>query len=146
MKPTRLSLLLIAVLCAAAVQAQQYPSKPIRFIVGFPPGGGTDIVTRLVAAKLTESWGQQTIVDNRPGATGMIAAQIVSKAPADVRLSIIENLAEEEGLAAIEIEGHEPHDHMLDIFAFTRAAASLTMLRSAILATSSLFLRYPTLS
>ena len=83
MKPARLSLLLIAVLCAAAVQAQQYPSKPIRFIVGFPPGGGTDIVTRLIAAKLTESWGQQTIVDNRPGATGMIAAQLVSKAPAD---------------------------------------------------------------
>jgi tripartite-type tricarboxylate transporter receptor subunit TctC len=83
MKPARLSLLLIAALCAAAVQAQQYPSKPIRFIVGFPPGGGTDIVTRLVAAKLTESWGQQTIVDNRPGATGMIAAQLVSKSPAD---------------------------------------------------------------
>ena len=83
MKPARLSLLLIAALCATAVHAQQYPTKPIRFIVGFPPGGGTDIVTRLIAAKLTESWGQQTIVDNRPGATGMIAAQLVSKAPAD---------------------------------------------------------------
>ena len=83
MKPARLSLLLIAALCAPAVHAQQYPTKPIRFIVGFPPGGGTDIVTRLIAAKLTESWGQQTIVDNRPGATGMIAAQLVSKAPAD---------------------------------------------------------------
>ena len=54
MKTARLSLLLIAVLCAAAVQAQQYPSKPIRFIVGFPPGGGTDVVARVIAGKLTE--------------------------------------------------------------------------------------------
>ena len=63
--------------------AQTYPSKSIRVIVGFPPGGGTDIVTRIVAAKLTEAWGQQVIVDNRAGATGMIGANAVAKSAPD---------------------------------------------------------------
>ena len=70
-------------LMAGAAAAQAYPSKPIRVIVGFPPGGGTDIVARLIGQKLTESWGQQVIVDNRPGATGMIGAQAIAKAPPD---------------------------------------------------------------
>ena len=77
-------LLLIAIaLCALNAHAQQYPTKTIRFIVGFPPGGGTDIVTRLVAAKLTETWDQQVVVDNRPGATGMIGANVVAKSAPD---------------------------------------------------------------
>ncbi len=83
MKLARLSLLLITALCCAGAHAQSYPSKPIRFIVGFPPGGGTDIVTRLVAAKITDAWGQQTVVDNRPGATGMIGANAVAKSAPD---------------------------------------------------------------
>ena len=68
---------------SASAAAQQYPSKVIRYIVGFPPGGGTDLIARLIAQKLTESWGQQVIVDNRPGATGMIGASVVAKAPPD---------------------------------------------------------------
>ncbi len=83
MKLIRLLLLLVITLCAAGIHAQQYPTKTIRFIVGFPPGGGTDIVTRIAAAKLTEAWGQQVVVDNRPGATGMIAANLVAKSPPD---------------------------------------------------------------
>jgi tripartite-type tricarboxylate transporter receptor subunit TctC len=83
MKLLRLSLLLITALCSAGAHAQQYPTKTLRFIVGFPPGGGTDIVTRIVAAKLTEALGQQVVVDNRPGATGMIAANAVAKSAPD---------------------------------------------------------------
>lgn len=74
-----------ALLCltAAAAMAETYPSKPVRLIVGFPPGGGTDIVSRLIGQKLTESMGQQIIVDNRAGATGTLAANLVARAIPD---------------------------------------------------------------
>ncbi|MGE3928443.1 MAG: Bug family tripartite tricarboxylate transporter substrate binding protein, partial [Lautropia sp.] len=66
-----------------AASGQAYPSKPIRFVVGFAPGGGTDIIARLLALKLSESWGQQVVVENKPGATGMLGASFVANAPAD---------------------------------------------------------------
>ena len=65
------------------VQAQPYPSKPVRILIGFPAGAGSDIVTRLVTPGLTKGLGQSFIVDNRPGATGNIAAELVARAPAD---------------------------------------------------------------
>jgi tripartite-type tricarboxylate transporter receptor subunit TctC len=69
--------------CALPVAAQPYPVKPVRMLIGFPPGGGTDIVGRIVAQKLSEVLGQQVIVDNRGGAAGQIAAEFVARAPAD---------------------------------------------------------------
>jgi tripartite-type tricarboxylate transporter receptor subunit TctC len=66
-----------------AASAQSYPSKPIRVIVPFPPGAGVDIVTRLVAAKLTVSLGQQFIVENKPGAAGNLGAEYVARATPD---------------------------------------------------------------
>lgn len=63
--------------------AQTYPIKPVRILIGFPPGAGSDIVTRMVTPGLTKTFGQQFIVDNRPGATGNIAAELVARAPAD---------------------------------------------------------------
>ena len=72
-------------LCASAslAFAQDYPSKPVRMVVPFPPGGTTDILARAVGQKLSESWGQQVVIDNRPGAGGNIGTDIVAKSPAD---------------------------------------------------------------
>lgn len=68
---------------STVVPAQQYPSKPIRLVVGFAAGGPSDVAARTIGQKLTEKWGQQVIVDIRPGAGGNIATEIVAKAPAD---------------------------------------------------------------
>ena len=74
---------LIALLEASQGFAQSYPSKPIRIVVPYSAGGGTDIVARTVAQKMSENWGQSVIVDNRVGASGMIGAEAVARAPAD---------------------------------------------------------------
>jgi tripartite-type tricarboxylate transporter receptor subunit TctC len=76
----------ICAICAVApapAGAQAFPSKPVRMIVGFPPGGGTDILARIVAQKLSDAWGQAVVVENRPGASATIAAAAVAQAPAD---------------------------------------------------------------
>jgi len=78
--------LLVATACALVAGgafAQSYPNKPIKMIVGFPPGGGTDVVARVISAKVQEWWGQPVTVENRPGATGTIGADYVAKSPAD---------------------------------------------------------------
>jgi len=73
-----------ALACVSAfVQAQEYPAKQVRLVLPFPPGGGSDIIARVVAQKLTGALGQPVIVDNRAGASGNIAAEIVAKSPAD---------------------------------------------------------------
>jgi tripartite-type tricarboxylate transporter receptor subunit TctC len=68
---------------AASAAAQSYPGKPVRLIVGFAPGGGTDFVARVIAQRLTEIWGQQVLVENRAGAAGTIGADFVAKSPGD---------------------------------------------------------------
>lgn len=83
--PAALTVLLLAdgITPAQAQGAQSYPTKPIRFLVGFAPGGFTDVMARAIAGKLTENWGQQVVVDNRPGASTTIATDLAAKAPPD---------------------------------------------------------------
>jgi tripartite-type tricarboxylate transporter receptor subunit TctC len=68
---------------AASVMAQEYPTRPIRLVVGFSPGGNSDVSARLVGARMSEALGTSVVVDNRTGAAGVVAARIVAHAPAD---------------------------------------------------------------
>jgi tripartite-type tricarboxylate transporter receptor subunit TctC len=79
----RIAALAAGLVCATAASAQPFPSKPIRIVVPWPPGGVTDVLTRTVAAQLGEQLGQQVLVENRPGAGGTIGVGAVAKAPAD---------------------------------------------------------------
>ena len=77
---------------AAGAGAQQYPVKPVRILVGYVPGGGVDTTARLMAAALTELWGSQVIVENRPGAAGNIATEIAAKSPPDGHTLVLCNI------------------------------------------------------
>ena len=72
-----------ATLAAPMIKAQTLPSGPIRIIVGFPPGGGTDALARVVAQKLSTMWNTSIVIDNKAGAAGVIAADITAKQPSD---------------------------------------------------------------
>jgi len=79
-KPAIFAILMLA---AGTVFAQPYPAKPVRIVVPFAPGGPNDILARVIAQKLTESWGQPVIVENRPGANGNVAAEAVARSDPD---------------------------------------------------------------
>ena len=81
--PFRWVLLLLAALASMSAQAQEFPARPIRLVVPFPAGGGTDVVARAVAPKMSEVLGQVVVIDNRAGAGGNVGAELVAKAPAD---------------------------------------------------------------
>src|SRR5262249_13445398 len=78
----RLGLALAMDLPTAKGQTTRYPDKPIKIFVGFVAGGGTDVAARILAQKLTETLGQSVMVENRPGASGMIAAETLAKSAA----------------------------------------------------------------
>lgn len=73
----------VAALTSGAVQAQAYPNKPVRFIVTYPAGGSSDVMARIIGKKLTELWGQQVLVDSRPGAAGAVGMEYAAKQAPD---------------------------------------------------------------
>ena len=104
----------------------EYPSKPIRMMVGFAPGGGTDTTARALTPKLSERLGQQVIVDNRPGAAGNIATELTTRAPADGYTILMGTIA----ALAINptLYGNLPFDPLQDLAPVTRAVDSTNIL------------------
>lgn len=87
-----LALMVGTMVLAVSAFGQTFPAKPVRLIVGFPAGGGTDTLARLLSRKLADTWPQALVAENRPGADGAIAAELVAKAPADgYTLAMISN-------------------------------------------------------
>ena len=116
----------IATAPAVAADRAAYPTKPIRMLVGFAPGGGTDTTARALTPKLAERLGQQVIVDNRPGAAGNIATDITTKSPADGYTILMGTIA----ALAINptLYGNLPFDPLKDLSPVTRAVDSTNIL------------------
>ena len=116
-----------ALLFHGTSSAQTYPAKAIRIIAPFSPGASTDIVGRLLAAKLTESWGQTVIVENRPGAGGIVGATFVAKAPPDGYTLLMGSVG---SLGTIGLRKNPPSDPVKDFAPITlgvRAASALVV-------------------
>lgn len=82
----------MAILLPAAAAGQSYPTKPVRMIAPYPPGGTSDIIARILGQKFLEAWGQQIVIDNRPGANGGIGCDLAAKSPADGYTLLIGNM------------------------------------------------------
>jgi tripartite-type tricarboxylate transporter receptor subunit TctC len=108
----RAAALLLALGAVGASYAQTYPNKPVRLLVGFAPGGGVDVSARIVAAKLSELWGQPMIIDSRAGAGGTIATDMAAKAPADGYSMLFCGIWSH-GVAP-SLYKHLPYDHYRD--------------------------------
>lgn len=117
----RVALLVLAAVPVCA-QSQEYPVRPIRLIVGFVPGGVADLLARSLGQKLTEAWGQQTIVDNRAGAGGILAMQITAKAAPDGYTLLLVSNGPIIITPALR-KGALPYDPIRDYKAITSAAS-----------------------
>ncbi|MFO0453048.1 MAG: tripartite tricarboxylate transporter substrate binding protein [Pseudomonadota bacterium] len=121
---TLLAMLLAGGACAAAAQA--YPAKPIRFIVPSTPGGSVDTIARTIGPRLADRWGQQVIVDNRPGAGGAIAGELVAKSPPDGYTLLVGTVA---SLATnVSLQKKLPYDPLKDFAPVTLIATQNLML------------------
>lgn len=112
MKRIALSLLLLA---ATTAFAQPYPSKPIRMVVAFPPGGPTDIVARLLGPKISDALGQAVVVENRAGAGGNVATSGVAKAPADGYTLLMHSSAYAVNPSLFANAGYDPEKDFIPI-------------------------------
>ena len=123
------SLALLCALCCTLVTnaaAQQYPNRPIRLIVPSTPGGSVDTLARTIGPKLTERWGQQIIVDNRAGAGGAIAGELVAKSPPDGYLLLLGTIASLATNASLQKK--LPYDPVRDFAPVTLVATQNLML------------------
>ncbi|MBI4189772.1 MAG: tripartite tricarboxylate transporter substrate binding protein [Betaproteobacteria bacterium] len=117
---------LIGFICVTASVAQPYPNRPLRFILPYPPGGGADVIGRMLAEKLAESLGQSVVVDNRPGAGGNIGMALVAKSPPDGYTLALGTLAPL-GLAP-SLYQQLPYDPLRDFAPISLVASAPTLL------------------
>ena len=108
-----------------AAAAADYPTRPVRLVIGFAPGGGSDATARALGAKLTSGWGEQVIVDNRPGASGTIAADIVTKAVPDGYTLLLGTIALVVNPSLVE---KMPFDTLRDLAPVTRLVDQTNLL------------------
>lgn len=134
MKTPRVAAIAAAIVLAAAIgaagvaHAQAYPNKPIRLVVPYPPGQGTDVLSRTVAAQLSQTLRQQVVIDNRAGAGGNIGAEFVAKSPADGYTLVMGTNATHAANATLY--GSTPFDHVKD-FSAVVLVGTLPMVLSA---------------
>ena len=117
--------LLCCALVAGAASAQQYPAKPVRILVPWPPGGANDVVARVVSQRLTEQLGQQVIVENRGGASGTIGADLVAKGAADGYTIMVHSATH---VANPHLYKKLPYDTLKDFTGVTPLAVQVGML------------------
>ncbi len=118
----KLAVLLLVLLVGAEVHAQPWPNRPVRLIVPFPPGGGTDLASRSVANKIAEAIGQPVVVENRPGAGGTIGADVVAKAAPDGYT--IGTATSSTHPAAVALQKGVPYDPVKDFAPITQIAST----------------------
>ena len=120
---------LLLVPCLAV--AQSYPAKPVRMIVPFPPGGGTDVIGRVTAQHLSRSWGQPVVVENKPGASGIIGSDIVAKSVGDGYTLLLQSTQQSINLSLYK---QLPYDTLRDFapVAFIAAAPFLMLVHPAV--------------
>jgi tripartite-type tricarboxylate transporter receptor subunit TctC len=104
---------------------QSFPTKPIRFVVPFSPGGGTDTLARLIAQKMTESWGQSVVIENRTGAGGTIGAAIVAKATPDGHTLLVSSPG---FVISAALHANLPYDPLKDFRGVTQLGVSMSTL------------------
>lgn len=116
---------LLAVLVSFAVQAQTYPNKPVRLIVTYPPGGSSDLMSRVYGAKLAELWKQQVIIESKPGAAGSIGMDFAAKQPNDGYTFVVGNLGP---VAVNPLLSRVPYDIQKDFVAVSQISAGPNVL------------------
>ena len=116
---------LLALLASFAVGAQPYPNKPVRLIVTYPPGGSSDLMSRVYGAKLAELWGQQVVIESKPGAAGSIGMDFAARQPNDGYTFVVGNLGP---VAVNPLLSKVPYDIQKDFIAVSQISAGPNVL------------------
>jgi tripartite-type tricarboxylate transporter receptor subunit TctC len=131
MKRTFIAAALMLIAAAPSAYAQDWPSKPVHILVGFGAGGGTDVATRILADGLSESLGQQFIVENKPGAGGTIASGVAAKAPKDGYTALAISMGHSVSAVMVKQVPYDPVNDFAPVGIFTNSAFVVVVPRNS---------------